>query len=184
MSMTQSYFAISRHVDAPRERIFQAWIETAIAFTDVDAPARLVFALDEDDETALAIVTLADEGDHTVVTFEGSAPAAEADEIEHGWCAMLDALVAAVAQGSQAGGNTAAYGPGRRARSAAPGRRRGAARSAAAGRRGSSAGPGSWRPGSRRRWARRRRARPRRSSRRSGRAGRKRGQVLPHGLVA
>ena len=89
----------------------RGWIRP-IAFTDVDAPARLVFALDEDDETALAIVTLADEGDHTVMTFEGSAPAAEADEIERGWCAMLDALVAAVAQPSQYGGNAGGMRPG------------------------------------------------------------------------
>ena len=39
MSMTQSYFAISRHVDAPRERILQAWMDTAIAFTEV--PVRM-----------------------------------------------------------------------------------------------------------------------------------------------
>ena len=124
MSMTQSYFAISRHVAAPRERVFRAWTDpelrarwyhaagTAIAFTDVDAPARLVFALDEDDETALAIVTLADEGDECVMTFEGSAPAAEADEIELRWCAMLDALEAAVAHGSQSRGNAGGMRPG------------------------------------------------------------------------
>lgn len=124
MSMTQSYFAISRAVDAPRERIFRAWIDPELrarwydaadrfpAFREIDVPWRLVFATDEDDETAVAIVTLADEGDHTVMTFEGSAPAAEADEVEQGWAAMLEALVETVAQGTQSGGNAGGIRPG------------------------------------------------------------------------
>jgi hypothetical protein len=52
-------------------------------------------------------VTLSVVGDHTVITFEGSAPQAEAD-----WAAMLDALVETVAQGSQSGGNAGGIRPG------------------------------------------------------------------------
>jgi uncharacterized protein YndB with AHSA1/START domain len=127
MTIMQSYFAISRNITASRERVFQAWTDhelrarwyrpggpypATLEFRDVDAPARLVFAIDEDDETALAIVTLSDERDHTVMTFEGSAPAAVADEVEQGWAAMLDALAATIAQGSQSGGNAGGIRPG------------------------------------------------------------------------
>ena len=127
MTIMQSYFAISRSITAPRERVFRAWTDpelrarwyrpggpypATLAFREVDAPARLVFATDEDDETALAIVTLSDERDHTVMTFEGSAPGAEADEVEQGWAAMLDALAATVAQPSQYGGNAGGIRPG------------------------------------------------------------------------
>ena len=115
MSMTQSYFAISRHVDAPRERIFQAWMDTAVARRSPSPPTRprgSCSRLDEDDdEPPLAIVTLADEGDHTVMTFEGSRPPrGRRDRAQLG--AMLDALVAAVAQPSQYGGNAGGIRPG------------------------------------------------------------------------
>jgi uncharacterized protein YndB with AHSA1/START domain len=122
MIITETYFAISRAVDAPRERIFRAWIDPALRarwygpealpFRELDPPARLVFALDEDEETAVAIVTLADEGDHTVMTFEGSAPAAEAEAVEQSWGAILESLAELVAQGSQSGGNAGGMRPG------------------------------------------------------------------------
>ena len=108
MTITESYFAISRHVAAPRELIFDAWIREGIAFREVEAPRRLVFELEG---AGLAIVTLSDEGDHTVMTFEGSAPADEADAVEREWTARLDALIA-VAQGSQSGGNAGGIRPG------------------------------------------------------------------------
>jgi uncharacterized protein YndB with AHSA1/START domain len=120
MTITQGYFALSRRVAAPRGLVFRAWIEPELqarwsgerfAFREVDPPARLVFAMDEDEETALGIVTLSDEGDHTVMTFEGSAPAAEADEVEGVWAARLDALIE-VAQGSQSRGNAGGIRPG------------------------------------------------------------------------
>jgi hypothetical protein len=108
MTMTETYFAITRSVDAPCERLFQAWIREAIDFREIDAPRRLVFELEDD---GLAIVTLSDEGDHTVVTFEGSAPADRADEVERDWTERLDAVIAA-AQGSQSGGNAGGIRPG------------------------------------------------------------------------
>jgi hypothetical protein len=107
MTITETYFAITRRVAAPPELVFRAWIREGIAFTEVDAPRRLVFEL----EDGLAIVTLADEGGHTVVTFEGSAPADEADEVERDWAARLDAVIEA-AQGSQPGGNAGGIRPG------------------------------------------------------------------------
>jgi alpha/beta hydrolase fold len=102
MTVTESYFAISRHVDVPRERLFAAWIREDIAFSEIDPPRRLVFELEDG---GLAIVTLADEGDETVMTFEGSGDA------EHEWAAWLDALID-VAQGSQSGGNAGGIRPG------------------------------------------------------------------------
>ena len=109
MTITESYFAISRRVAAPRERVFQAWAGRGIVFREIDAPRRLVFELED---AGLAIVTLSDEGDHTVMTFEGSAPADVAEEIERDWAAMLDELAATVSQGSQAGGNAGGIWPG------------------------------------------------------------------------
>ncbi len=113
MSLTQTYFAISRRVDAPRERVFQAWIDplevsrwlgsAPFVYQEIDPPARLVFTLGDD---ALAIVTLAVAGDHTVMTFEGAAPAEEADIVERGWTGLLDLLAAQVSQsGGKAGGS-------------------------------------------------------------------------------
>jgi hypothetical protein len=108
MIITETYFAITRRTAAPRELVFQAWTGEGIDFTEVDAPRRLVFELEDG---GLAIVTLSDEGDHTVITFEGSAPSDEADEVERRWAATLDAVIA-VAQGSQPGGNTGGIRPG------------------------------------------------------------------------
>jgi hypothetical protein len=102
MTVTESYFAISRHVDVPRERLFQAWIREDIAFSEIDPPRRLVFELEDG---GLAIVTLSDEGDDTVMTFEGSG------DVEREWAARLDALIA-TAQESQAGGNAGGIRPG------------------------------------------------------------------------
>jgi alpha/beta hydrolase fold len=102
MTVTESYFAISRHVDVPRERLFAAWIREDIAFSEIDPPRRLVFELEDG---GLAIVTLSDEGDETVMTFEGSGDA------EQEWAARLDALID-VAQGSQSGGNAGGIRPG------------------------------------------------------------------------
>ena len=102
MIVTETYFAISRHVALRRERLFEAWIREDIAFSEIDAPRRLVFELEHG---GLAIVTLSDEGDETVMTFEGSGDA------EHEWCARLDALIA-VAHGSQSGGNAGGIRPG------------------------------------------------------------------------
>ena len=109
MTITETYFAITRSVAAPRERVFQAWLGAEIEFREADAPRRLVFELED---PGLAIVTLSEEGDHTVITFEGSAPADKADEVERDWAARLDALVETVAQGSQSGGNAGGIRPG------------------------------------------------------------------------
>jgi hypothetical protein len=64
------------------------------------------------EDAGLAIVTLSEEGEDTVITFEGSAPADKADEVEQGWAARLDALTETVAQGSQSGGNDGGIRPG------------------------------------------------------------------------
>jgi hypothetical protein len=108
MIVTETYFAISRHVPVPQERLFEAWLRESIAFSEIDAPRRLVFEIEHG---GLAIVTLSDEGDETVMTFEGSAPDGEADDVERAWTAMVDALIA-VAQGSQPGGNAGGIRPG------------------------------------------------------------------------
>jgi hypothetical protein len=102
MTVTESYFAISRHVAVRRERLFEAWIREDIAFSEIDPPRRLVFEMEDG---GLAIVTLSDEGDETVMTFEGSGDA------ERDWAARLDGLIA-VAQGSQSGGNAGGIRPG------------------------------------------------------------------------
>ena len=121
MSLTLSYFAISRPVPAPRERVFRAWTDplevcrwygnAPFAYREADAPARLVFTTgDPDDPDApLFIVTLSVEGDHTVMTFEGAAPVAEADAVERGWAALLGRLAGQV---SQSGGNAGGILPG------------------------------------------------------------------------
>jgi hypothetical protein len=108
MTITETYFAITRRVVAPRELVFQAWTGEEIDFCEVDAPRRLVFELEDG---GLAIVTLSDERDHTVITFEGSAPADKADEVERGWAARLDAVIATT-QGSQGAGNAGGIRPG------------------------------------------------------------------------
>jgi alpha/beta hydrolase family protein len=102
MTVTESYFAISRHVAVPRERLFDAWMREDIAFSEIDPPRRLVFELEDG---GVAIVTLSDEGDETVITFEGSG------DVEPAWAARLDGLIA-VAQGSQSGGNAGGIRPG------------------------------------------------------------------------
>jgi hypothetical protein len=78
-------------------------------YSEVDEPARMVFSTDGVD---LAIVTLSVVGDHTVMTFEGSAPEAEVGDVERGWAARLDALAESVDQGSQSGGNAGGIRPG------------------------------------------------------------------------
>ena len=115
----KSYFAITRAVYASRERLFRAWTEpeelsrwycgVPFEYSEVDEPARMVFSTDGVD---LAIVTLSVVGDHTVMTFEGSAPEAEVDHVERGWAARLDALAESVDQGSQSGGNAGGIRPG------------------------------------------------------------------------
>ena len=109
VTVTETYFAISRRVAAPREIVFRAWTREGIAFREADAPRRLVFELED---AGLAIVTLSDEGDHTVMTFEGSAPEDEADDVEREWSARLVALAETVGQGSQSGGNAGGIRPG------------------------------------------------------------------------
>jgi uncharacterized protein YndB with AHSA1/START domain len=121
MSLTLSYFAISRHVRAPRERLFRAWTDplevcrwygsAPFSYRDVDAPGRLVFTTGdpEDPDAPLAIVTLSRANDHTVMTFEAAAPVAEADAVERGWNGLLDRLVDQV---SQPGGNAGGILPG------------------------------------------------------------------------
>ncbi len=114
MTVTESYFAINRRVAAPRELVFQAWTDPELVgrwycgvpfvYREVEPPARIVFTTDGPD---LEIVTLSAAGDDTVMTFEGSAPAAEQE-----WSEMLAALDAVVAQGSQAGGNAGGIRPG------------------------------------------------------------------------
>jgi hypothetical protein len=108
MLMTETYFAITRRTAAPRELVFEAWTAERIDFREVDAPRRLVFELDDG---GLAIVTLSDEGDHTVMTFEGSAPADRADDVERDWAARLDAVIDA-AQGGRSEGNAGGIRPG------------------------------------------------------------------------
>jgi uncharacterized protein YndB with AHSA1/START domain len=115
----QSYFAITRAVYASRERLFRAWTQPEelsrwysgepFELDEVDEPARMVFTTDEVD---LAIVTLSVVGDHTVMTFEGSAQEAEVEDVERGWASMLDALATSVDQGSQSGGNAGGIRPG------------------------------------------------------------------------
>lgn len=109
MTITETYFAITRRVGAPREHVFEAWLGEGIEFREIDAPRRLVFELEDG---GVAIVTLSDEADHTVMTFEGSAPADKADAVEQEWAARLDALVETVAQGSHSGGNDGGIRPG------------------------------------------------------------------------
>ena len=109
MIMTETYFAITRRTAARGERVFEAWLAEGIEFRELDAPRRLVFELED---AGLAIVTISDEGDHTVITFEGSAPAERAEAVEQTWTARLDALVETVAQGSQSGGNAGGIRPG------------------------------------------------------------------------
>jgi alpha/beta hydrolase fold len=109
MIVTETYFAISRRVAAPRDLVFQAWLGESIAFREIDAPRRLLFDLEDD---GLAIVTLSEEGVHTVMTFEGSAPEDEADGVEREWSARLDALAETVGQASQSGGNAGGIRPG------------------------------------------------------------------------
>lgn len=113
--MGKGYFAIARAVGASRERLFKAWTApsevcrwyrgTPFVYREVDEPARLVFTAGPE----LAIVTLSEAGDHTVMTFEASAPEAEAEAAERGWHALLDRLVDQV---SQSCGNAGGMRPG------------------------------------------------------------------------
>jgi hypothetical protein len=57
------------------------------------------------EDGGLAIVTLSDEGDETVITFEGSG------DTESAWAARLDDLIAS-SQASQSGGNAGGIRPG------------------------------------------------------------------------
>jgi uncharacterized protein YndB with AHSA1/START domain len=114
---TQVYFWINHAIYASRERVFRAWTEPEevrgwyrgepIVYREVDPPSRLVFAIGGDED--LAIVTLSTVGDHTVMTFEGAAPAAEADAVERRWSEMLYRLADQVIH---SGGNTGGIRPG------------------------------------------------------------------------
>ena len=101
LTITETYFAIARTVDASRERVFRMWTDPEelsrwyrgdpFDYLEVDAPARIVLTTGEPE---LLIVTLSEVGGHTVMTFEGSAPADEAEDAERAWHAMLDRLAA------------------------------------------------------------------------------------------
>jgi hypothetical protein len=117
MSSTRTYFWINHAIYAPRERMYRAWTDpdelsrwyrgAPLAYRDADAPSRLVFAIGDTED--LAIVTLSVVDDHTVMTFEGAAPADEAEAVEREWAGMLDRLVAQV---SHSGGNAGGMRPG------------------------------------------------------------------------
>jgi uncharacterized protein YndB with AHSA1/START domain len=110
VSTTEVYFAITRELDAPRADVFRAWIAQRHApagYREVAIPRRLVFETDP----GVAIVTFAEHHGGTAVTFEGSATAAEADEAERGWRAVLDRLAAQLA-GSHSRGNAGGIRPG------------------------------------------------------------------------
>jgi uncharacterized protein YndB with AHSA1/START domain len=112
VSVTQVYFAITRHVDAPREQVFRAWIaqrHAPFGYRDVTIPRRLAFTTDAGE--SLAIVTFAEHRGGTALTFEGSADAGEVDEAEERWRGVLDALVAQPA-GSHSRGNAGGIRPG------------------------------------------------------------------------
>ena len=79
-----------------------------LAYREVDPPSRLVFAIGGEDD--LAIVTLSTVDDHTVMTFEGAAPADEADAVEQRWSELLDRL--ADSGRATPAGTPAASGPG------------------------------------------------------------------------
>ena len=97
--------------------MFRAWTDpeevsgwyrgAPFAYHEADAPSRLVFAIGGQDD--LVIVTLSVVDDHTVMTFEGAAAAAEVDAVEEAWSVMLDRLVAQV---SHSGGNAGGMRPG------------------------------------------------------------------------
>ena len=114
---TQTYFWINYAIYASRERVFRAWTEpdavgrwyddAPLAYREVDPPSRLVFSIGGEDD--LAIVTLSTVDDHTVVTFEGAAPADEAEAVEQRWSELLDRLADQV---SHSGGNAGGIRPG------------------------------------------------------------------------
>ena len=95
-------FIIVRDVAAPRERVFQAWIDpeqasrwlraAAVAFHEVVAPRRLVLSTGDGPSAPLAAVVFADRGDRTEITLAASAPENEADELEEDWTLLFDRL--------------------------------------------------------------------------------------------
>ena len=108
MTVTDTYFAIAREIDAPRADVFRAWISQRRApagYREVAIPRRLVF----DADGGLAIVTFAEHRGGTVLTFEASA--ADAGEAERRWRAVLD-RVADQAAGSHSRGNAGGIRPG------------------------------------------------------------------------
>ena len=115
MSITEVYFAISREVVAPPEQVFRAWVAQRHApygYREVAIPRRLVFTTEpEAPDAAVAIVTFAEHRGGTALTFEGSAPADEAEAAEARWRAVLDGLAAQVA-GSHSRGNAGGIRPG------------------------------------------------------------------------
>jgi uncharacterized protein YndB with AHSA1/START domain len=99
MSVTEVYFAIVRVLPAPPEVVFHAWtdpgqaagwLDEEIVPRELDPPRRLVFTT----PGSLLIVTLADGGGSTTMTFEASAPGDRAGEIEDAWWAAFDRLEA------------------------------------------------------------------------------------------
>lgn len=115
MSITEVYFAISREIAAPPEQVFRAWVARRHApygYREVAIPRRLVFTTEpEAPDAAVAIVTFAEHRGGTALTFEGSAPAEEAEAAEARWRAVLDGLAAQVA-GSHSRGNAGGIRPG------------------------------------------------------------------------
>jgi uncharacterized protein YndB with AHSA1/START domain len=112
VSITEVYFSIVREVDAPRADVFRAWVARRHApsgYREVAIPRRLVFDLEPGG--GVAIVTFAEHHGGTVVTFEGSAAADEADAVEEAWAAVLDRLADQPA-GSHSRGNAGGIRPG------------------------------------------------------------------------
>ena len=111
--MGKGYFAIARAVETSRERLFRAWTAPSevgcwyqgapFVYRELDEPARIVLTIGSE----LAIVTLSEMGDHTVMTFEASAR--EAETAERGWRSLIDRLVDQV---SQSCGNAGGMRPG------------------------------------------------------------------------
>jgi uncharacterized protein YndB with AHSA1/START domain len=108
MTATETYFTITREVDAPRERVFRAWVGQRLApfgYRDVTIPRRLAFVMDADG--SLAIATFAEHHGGTALTFEGAGT----EEVEAYWRAVLDGLADQLA-GSHSRGNAGGIRPG------------------------------------------------------------------------